>query len=411
MKLFRVRLFKYLKKGMLFLFLIPIVYLGVQVYFAFQNNYITQIAVEHELSESISTVGIAVRDERLIEKNTSGVLRYIPLEGERVSSGSPIAYVFSDIETAQKNVLLDREIAELIILSESVDSPENITNDVSNLAKQQTDSYYDLLDAIHTGEYSGIHEPTDELLLSYINMQIAMDVPYSVQSALAETERIVAELEMQSTPSDVINSPDVGYFFRYTDGGELLYNSEVAESWTAQELTETISLASGLSINDNLVGKIVLDYRWDYYCVIPSVESGRLTVGRDYEISFSDTGSDPLPVELVRMDEPDDNGQVLLQFSCETLNPDVATLRATNAEIIIRSFEGIRVSRDALRIIDGEKGVYIQFGNLIQFKKIAPLFENEEYMILPFESDEENQVKLYDVIVVEGRDLYDGKFL
>ncbi len=396
---------------MFLLFLIPVVYLSVQVFLAFQNNYITQIAVEYELSESISTVGIAVRDEMLIESDAQGVLRYIPVEGERISKESEIAYVYTDIDTAQDNVRLVREQAELKVLMDSEITADNITGDISNIAKQQLDAYYELLDVVNGGDLTGIHDHKNELLLNYNKMQLAMGVSCDVSPALAEAQSTVSALSSQTIPNSVITSPEVGYFFRNTDGGEILYSSTIAAQWTSEQLAKEIELAKDMSIQEDLVGKIVLDYRWDYYCLISEVDSGRLRLGGNYEISFADTGSQAVPVELVRMDEPDESGQVLLQFRCETLTQDVSTLRLTDSEILIRNFSGIMVSRDALRIIDGEKGVFVQFGNLIQFKKIAPLFENDEYMILPFENDEENEVKLYDVIVVEGRNLYDGKFL
>ncbi len=411
MKLFRLRLFRYLKKGVFFLFLIPVVYFGIQVYIAFQNNYITQIAVEHELSESITTTGLAVRDELLIAGNTTNILRYIPQEGERVSTGSEIAYVFSDINTAQDNVRLSREIQMLETLEDSSTTQENLVSDISNISKQQISAYYSLLDVLNSGTLSNIHEPKNDLLLNYNRMQLAMDVAYNPSAALSQSSATVEMLQLQTQPDSIITSDDVGYFVRDTDGGETVFSKETAAQWNIDELTTAIDTAQNLTPAQGNIGKLILDYRWDYYCILPEIDSSRLNVGADYEIVFDDIAGEPIPVELVRMDDPDENGQTLLQFSCETLTPEVANIRQSDAQIIIRNFSGIRVSRDALRIVDGEKGVYVQFGNLIQFKNIAPMFENEEYMLLPFNSDEENEVELYDLIVIEGRNLYDGKFL
>ncbi len=411
MKLFRLRLFRYLKKGVFFLFLIPVVYFGIQVYLAFQNNYITQIAVEHDLSESISTTGIAIRDEVLIPGDSGDILRYIPVEGERVSKDSEIAYVFTDIETAQNNTRLEREEDYLNVLEDSSSIQENLISDISNISKQQLSSYYALLDVLNTGELSAIHEPKNDILLNYNRMQLAMDVPYNPAAALSQARSTVELLQQQTQPSSIITSPDIGYFVRDIDGGELLYDKETAEQWGISDFTSAIQDTQNLTPSQSYIGKIILDYKWDYYCTLPEIDSGRLTVGADYEIIFNDVGGEPIPVELVKITDPDENGQTLLQFSCETLTPEVATIRQSDAEIVTRNYTGIRVSRDALRIVDGEKGVYVQFGNLIQFKNVAPLFENDEYMLLPFNSDEENEVELYDLIVVEGRDLYDGKFL
>ncbi len=411
MKLFRIRLFKYLKRGLLLLFLIPLTYLGFQVYFALQSGYITQVAVEHELSESIPTVGIAVRDELVISESASGYLHYLPVEGERITKDSVIAYEFSSIDTAEDNVRLLRLREELEMMESSVDIPENVINDIANISKQQNEAYYSMLNIMYEGNYSDIHSPRNSLVENFNRLQLAMEIPVNVNNEITNLKSTIDSLQATTIPIDTITSPDVGYFIRNLDGGESIYTQEIAQGWNSMSLTSAIETASNLSVTQQLVGKLILDYRWDYYCLLPELESSTLREGQNYEISFSDAGGEVIPVELERIDDPDENGMTLLQFSCKTLTPEVASMRYSSAQIIIKNFEGIRVSREALRIVDGEKGVYVQFGNLIQFKKIVPIFENDEYMLLPFDSDAENQVKLYDVIVVEGRDLYDGKLL
>ena len=56
-------------------------------------------------------------------------------------------------------------------------------------------------------------------------------------------------------------------------------------------------------------------------------------------------------------------------------------------------------------------GVYVNFSNIAQFKKINPIFEDSNYVVVPSTTSDDNQVKLYDSIIVKGRNLYDGKYL
>ena len=56
-------------------------------------------------------------------------------------------------------------------------------------------------------------------------------------------------------------------------------------------------------------------------------------------------------------------------------------------------------------------GVYVNFSNIAQFKKINPIFEDNNYVVVPSTTSDDNQVKLYDSIIVKGRNLYDGKYL
>ena len=49
--------------------------------------------------------------------------------------------------------------------------------------------------------------------------------------------------------------------------------------------------------------------------------------------------------------------------------------------------------------------------NIVYFKKISPTFEDNNYVIVPKTTNENNQVEMYDSIIVKGRNLYDGKYL
>ncbi len=293
----------------------------------------------------------------------------------------------------------------------SVDIPENVINDIANLSRQQNESYYSLLNVSYSGQLENIHTPVNTLIESFNKLQLAMEIECDISDEVARLESTISSLQRSTIPINTITSPEVGYFVRNLDGGEELFDPAISQSWDSVAFTEAVHLAENLTVDQQVTGKIILDYRWDFYCQLPELDSSILKVGEKYDITFSEAVGQVFPAELERIDPPDENGMTLLQFSCNTLTPEVAQIRHTSAQIIIRNYQGIRVSREALHIVDGEKGVYVQFGNLIQFKKIVPIFENEEYMLLPFDSDEENQVKLFDVIIVEGRDLYDGKFL
>ena len=59
-------------------------------------------------------------------------------------------------------------------------------------------------------------------------------------------------------------------------------------------------------------------------------------------------------------------------------------------------------------------GVYVMLGSEIVFRLIVPLYSTSTYVICDPNPDEDElmtseTVQLYDEIVVEGTDLYDGK--
>ena len=70
----------------------------------------------------------------------------------------------------------------------------------------------------------------------------------------------------------------------------------------------------------------------------------------------------------------------------------------------------MKVNNKAIRELNGEKGVYVQRGNLIQFRKINIITSAEEYSIVECVMDS-SYLQQYDTIITEGVDLYDGKVI
>ena len=63
--------------------------------------------------------------------------------------------------------------------------------------------------------------------------------------------------------------------------------------------------------------------------------------------------------------------------------------------------------------MDGQRGVYVKYGNLQRFLKITTLYENENYILVPADGavGSNNEVRLYDEIIVEGTNLRDGRLI
>ena len=57
---------------------------------------------------------------------------------------------------------------------------------------------------------------------------------------------------------------------------------------------------------------------------------------------------------------------------------------------------------------DEQRGVFILHGSTLEFRKINVIYWGEDYIICSQEPDDD-YLKLYDRIVTEGKDLYDGK--
>ena len=102
-----------------------------------------------------------------------------------------------------------------------------------------------------------------------------------------------------------------------------------------------------------------------------------------------------------------------LVFSCQSINAEILSFGEETAKVDIRTYEGIRIDKDALHIVDGDRGVYVKYGNLQRFLKITTLYEDDRYILIPADGaiGTDNEVRLYDEIIVQGTGLEDGKLL
>ena len=66
--------------------------------------------------------------------------------------------------------------------------------------------------------------------------------------------------------------------------------------------------------------------------------------------------------------------------------------------------------RKALRAPDSVPGVYVLTGMQIEFKPVEIIYTGEDYIICK-KSDSDDALRLYDQVVVKGKNLYDGKIV
>ena len=122
---------------------------------------------------------------------------------------------------------------------------------------------------------------------------------------------------------------------------------------------------------------------------------------------------DPLSATVLSVTEDEEAGLAKIVLECGTINSEVLTLGQETAQIDLHTYSGIRIDSRALHIVDGNNGVYVKVGNLQRFRKITILYQNEDYILVPADGalGTDNEVRLYDEIIVEGTNLQDGKLM
>ena len=78
-------------------------------------------------------------------------------------------------------------------------------------------------------------------------------------------------------------------------------------------------------------------------------------------------------------------------------------------DIVLDSYTGIRVPREALRQVDGQWGVYCLVGGLSRFKPVEWVYQTDSYYLVEPAKSSSQGLTLHDRIIIKGRDLEKDK--
>ena len=207
---------------------------------------------------------------------------------------------------------------------------------------------------------------------------------------------------MQASSSS-IRSANSGYFIKNVDGYENSIPVSELGNITPDMLKSIAPADTGTS-----VGKVVGDYDWYIAVEIDNTTAMSLAVGQTYSVDFNIDSAKRVPATVKYMNRFENTTVVV--FSCSYMNSTLAHLRNCQLKIILKEYNGLAVNTEAIRIINGVKGVYVDNGYMIKFKPVEVIYTGDGYMLCKL-SEDKSGLLLYDEVVIGGRNLYDGKII
>ena len=141
-------------------------------------------------------------------------------------------------------------------------------------------------------------------------------------------------------------------------------------------------------------------------------DASKFVEGSDVSLSFSETDEESVPGEVMKIFSDDTSENNIVIIRCNRMSSDLAQMRTAQAQIQFESYTGLRVPEKAIRIQNNVQGVFVRIGDRVSFKQIYPIFVGEDFVLSSIdELDTDGSLQLFDEIIVEGTDLYDGKLL
>ena len=225
---------------------------------------------------------------------------------------------------------------------------------------------------------------------------------------ITELSNELAALKSAKSNYSTISAPVSGYYISVVDGYENAADYDSVSSLKPADVDKIF--ASKSTVPADAMGKIVGRFDWYIVCNVPTDSVIGLEKDETIKVKFPNSSVGEVSAVIDSINDGGEGTSTIILRANE-MNEDITHLRFEEVQIVKNEYTGYRVSNTAIRTVEGENGVYVLSGNRVKFRKIKILYSTEEYSIVEKISPEEEAgyLRIYDEIIIKGKDLYDGK--
>ena len=427
-----------------------IAYVGYQAFLYFFSSSVEFETVDtYTVYDRLEVEGIAIRNEQILESSSSGYVYYTLKNGARVAKDGVIAQVYpSEGDAIAKNniAMVDAEISML----ETLQKQGSVSK--TNLEMLNTllgSSQRDLVGMVKDSDFSELSGVRSEMMELLNRKQILVGKVDNFEErikTLTEKRDALASGNYKDA-TGTVTSPVAGYFVSSLDGYEDMLNYEDVASLTVDDVEKAIKTKPKTPATS--VGKVVGNYEWYLACVVPVEKLSLFGEKMNLDVMLPFVTDDAIPVTVEKVNKQGDKAMVLLK--CSYMSESLSAVRCEQIQILLKEYTGLYVPDDALRFDENnEPGVFARNGTTLQFRRVVIDYHSEtgKYSICdpdvdtakleaapepkkteptatgavsqdPEEvsntetekepEDEAPYLKLYDDMVVGGKNLYEGK--
>lgn len=370
----------------------------------------TEVALEKTIASSTVTDAFIVRDEYPITASVSGTLVPLIEDGKRVASGDNVAVVFNSDESA-KNYNEIKSLEKSIEYYSSLQNKIGVqTSDITPLDERVYTACERYILSADEGNFDTLYTYEESLRDAITSRQLSTGTVIDPSVKLEELTTRLEKLRSLNIGYSTITAPHPGYYISVADGYEnAIAYSEIGSLNTVRVMS-LFNDSFQPESTDSYLGKLVDGFNWYILCVIDYDDAVKLSKGDTIKIEFTMTTAEPLEATVVNILETVDNKAAVI-FRSNLMSTEYAGLRNEQIRITFYEHTGLQISNKAIREVDGEKGVFVQSGNIVEFRKINIVYSDSEYSICTNPDNKGKYLKLYDEVITEGVDLYDGKVI
>ncbi|MEG2596894.1 MAG: HlyD family efflux transporter periplasmic adaptor subunit [Oscillospiraceae bacterium] len=387
-----------------------IIYVVCQMFRFGGNSYVSQTVYEQTVNRTIPVEGIFFRQETVIPVGSDGIVSCNYLVGDKVSTKTKLGSIY------ESQIAIDnqREIKNTEQLLHSLQAAQK-GGDTSDIIKPEvlnkiiSDYGEKLIVCRDDKDFTKMTDIRASLTEAYAKRDFLMNDEADYSAKIKELTLRLKDLK-SSVGGQIKNfySTVSGYFVDHVDGQESIMTAEYLQQLTAGKIVEYIKDYPGYKANSDSM-KMVGDHNWRYVVTVSQEDSKALTTGQKASLKFSNLKENvSVTVESMELDKA--SGLYKVCFLGDTVNAFLLSTRVQSAEVMMQSYKGLKVPKEAIRFQGEQMGVYVLTMNKVYFRKVDVLYETDDFIIsnLHYE-DPDGFLALYDTVIVKGKDLYDQK--
>lgn len=401
-----------------------VLYAIFSVWKTFQDPFVSTYVYSYTLNDSIQTDGLIIRQEQVLSGG-QGIVDVTRGEGEQVGINQTVALIYRDDQARQSQEQQEALRLEITQLQYALGQGE----DVSSAAKLNDDilnAMVSLRVASTQQDFSDLEDQVLEVKGKVLRREYTYSDELSTDSLATRLQELQTQYQTLINQSysaiTQVTAPVSGTFSTLVDGYEGLINLESAMNLTPQALTDLMNQTP--TGDSTAVGKLISSNRWYFAAVVTQEEGERLEQAGSLTLRFAGDFTKEVSMTVEKVNQ-DDQGQAVVILSSDRYLEQTTLLRRETAELIFNSRTGLRVPKNALRMVTttsedeetGETvetdtlGVYVVTAGRAEFKPVTILTEGDDFYVVQSVREDKKALRAGDEVIVEATGLYDGQLL
>ena len=382
-----------------------LVYFAVQLYNYLSDPVNTTLVIAGQAEDTIALNGWLLRDEEVLPAQ-SGTLSRVRQEGERVGVGQVLARVYANdgaLQTVSQIETLELQLQQLQFALTSYLNPDaalkldtSITGDILTLRQSLTG-----------GDYTAAEGDIAPLKAAVLKRDHSYASQEEIQTEIKSVEGQIKSLEA-SLSGTTVTARASGTYSAVCDGYETVLTKAFLEEVTPGKLARLRPVDE-----QSNMGKLIYGDTWYYVVTLPEEQASYLKSQGAVTLRFAKGFDQNIRMQVVSVSAPED-GQAAVTLSCRKYLAQTTLLRHQAADVILRTYEGLRVPSNALRVSEeGVTGVYCVDGSTAAFRPVTVLYQGQGYALVRAAdgASDTQTLRVGDEVIATAGALSDGKVI